>query len=255
MHRHDDKIKISLDIDPSLTEVFVNSDKMRLRQIVGNGLTNAMKYSYGNIVVRMKTARAASVEALIGPKAANAHPEWLLISVTDRGPGLPQGFVPFREFEQGDNASTRSNSKVASSGLGLSVSRALARFLGGDLVVGNKVGFEGDVEIRTQSVSSAYSGVGSWATNEVVSPTWSQHKPEVLGARFTLALPLQTTPGRQTREPRAPAPPTLEKIPFFFLGPPLPDQCDHVMRQCNNDLDLKDAIHLPTPEDLVAKLA
>ena len=90
-------------------------DAQRYRQCLSNLLSNAVKYSQSDGVDVAVTAPA---------------PDRVEVVVTDRGPGVPE---PLREkifepFQRGD-------SQVAGSGLGLSISRTLARRMGGDLVL------------------------------------------------------------------------------------------------------------------------
>ena len=94
------------------------TDEGKLRQILLNLLSNAIKFSDGGeVVVRSRQ-----------------NGESLSISVEDRGIGIaPENleriFDPFWQVEQ---SSTR---RVGGTGLGLSVSRSLARLLGGDVTV------------------------------------------------------------------------------------------------------------------------
>jgi signal transduction histidine kinase len=106
---------LSLDMvcDPGLPEQAL-FDAQRLRQCLTNLLSNAAKFTLtGGAVVRL------------GPQATGG----LQIDVTDTGPGLPE-----TERDLAFMAFQRSHSMQAGSGLGLSISRALARSMGGDLV-------------------------------------------------------------------------------------------------------------------------
>ena len=107
----------------------VRSDTARVRQIFANLVSNAVKYtqSTGNIVVG---ARAVSSED------APWRGHWVAVSVTDNGPGIPvekQGLV-FREFARFDPGA------AAGSGIGLAISRRLARALGGEITFASTPG-------------------------------------------------------------------------------------------------------------------
>ena len=91
------------------------ADSGRLRQVLRNLLTNALRYG------------GPRVEILL----AN-HGEHASIQVRDDGPGIPDGdqariFDPYFRGQQGSR-------QPVSVGLGLYVSRQLARLMGGDLV-------------------------------------------------------------------------------------------------------------------------
>ncbi len=99
----------------------VLSDGVKVRQILINLLSNAIKFSDdGEIVLRSKR-----------------DAESVTISVVDSGIGIaPENlesiFDPFWQVEQ------RSTRRAGGTGLGLSVSRSLARLLGGDVTVQSK---------------------------------------------------------------------------------------------------------------------
>jgi signal transduction histidine kinase len=93
-----------------------------VRQIVLNLLSNAIKFSdRGVIVVRSRV-----------------DGDTVAISIVDDGIGiagdnLDKVFDPFWQVEQ------RSTRRVGGTGLGLSVSRSLARLLGGDVSVESQI--------------------------------------------------------------------------------------------------------------------
>jgi signal transduction histidine kinase len=102
-----DLIGVSAEIDPALT---VRGDPVRLRQIMRNLLRNALRY--GGPHVRLGAHKEAGRVAIL---------------VADDGPGVSPEILEhlFEPFVHGDNA--------GSLGLGLSVSRGLARQMGGDV--------------------------------------------------------------------------------------------------------------------------
>jgi two-component system, sensor histidine kinase and response regulator len=94
---------------------------------------------------RPPTGRPTNGQPANGPaapaSAMGVEPTWLAIHVSDTGVGIP---VPdqariFEEFEQGGVIS-RGDSTKRGTGLGLTISRRLARFLGGDIVLESDVG-------------------------------------------------------------------------------------------------------------------
>lgn len=112
---------LSLRVEVPDERVLTDADK--LRQILVNLLSNATKFTqHGQIIVR-----------------ARANEGGAEISITDTGIGIaPENleriFEPFWQVEQ---SSTR---RAGGTGLGLSVSRSLARLLGGDVTVESKLG-------------------------------------------------------------------------------------------------------------------
>ena len=102
----------------------VRADRDKLQQIVLNLLTNAIKFTpHGGQV----TVSCDVTEETVG------------IAVHDTGVGIPAERLPsiFDPFVQVDRALHRPNDGV---GLGLSISRDLARGMGGDLGVESEVG-------------------------------------------------------------------------------------------------------------------
>jgi signal transduction histidine kinase len=112
-------------------DVIYEGDEDRVRQILVNLLTNAVKFTEpgGEVAVGCGTAPQADPEARV-----HGHPKWVYLRVRDTGVGisveqLPLIFDPFVQVETGH---TRSND---GSGLGLTISRRLARLMGGDITV------------------------------------------------------------------------------------------------------------------------
>ena len=102
--------------------IIVESDPARVRQILANLVSNAVKYTQpnGNVTVAVHVADSTD---------APWRGWWLAVGVTDNGPGIPidkQGLV-FQEFTRFDPGA------AAGSGIGLAISRRLARALGGEI--------------------------------------------------------------------------------------------------------------------------
>lgn len=98
------------------------SDAEKLRQILKNFLSNAVKFTEtGEVVIRVAAADPADAESYA-----------LQISVTDSGIGIPPAKHTeiFEAFKQADGATNR---RYGGTGLGLTISRQLARLLGGEI--------------------------------------------------------------------------------------------------------------------------
>ena len=102
------------------TDLAVSADREKLRQILLNLLSNAVRHS--------------PVRASITVTAERGEGEFVTIEVRDTGPGIPQERhdTIFEPFVQLDRSLTRSTEGV---GLGLAISRDLARGMGGDITV------------------------------------------------------------------------------------------------------------------------
>ena len=118
-------LELAVHIDPLLRgrdKGAAVADALRTRQIIANLLGNAVKYTVrGRIEVRLELR--------------DGH---VAIEVADTGPGLSteemeQAFEPFRRVE-------RTGAGVNGAGLGLSLSRQLARLMGGALEARSAVG-------------------------------------------------------------------------------------------------------------------
>jgi signal transduction histidine kinase len=96
----------------------VTTDARRVKQILANLLSNAVKFTAEGEVVL----------------AAEHGPEWLELRVADTGRGIPPEHLDgvFQDFVQVPGSE--------GTGLGLPISRKLARLLGGDLHVESEVG-------------------------------------------------------------------------------------------------------------------
>ena len=103
--------------------VVVNGDPVRFRQVLYNLVSNAIKFSAGG-AVRVET----SSERLDGGRMA------LEIRVHDTGICVPHDRLDaiFNPFSQSDSSITR---RFGGTGLGLPISRTLARLMGGDVTV------------------------------------------------------------------------------------------------------------------------
>lgn len=103
----------------------VFTDPARVTQVLGNLVSNAIKYTPTPGAITVVTAiRDGSLE--LGGDA------WVTVQVTDNGPGIPadQRDAIFDEFTRLDDAGPQKGH-----GLGLAIARRIARLLGGDLNV------------------------------------------------------------------------------------------------------------------------
>ncbi|MEW6321841.1 MAG: ATP-binding protein [Acidobacteriota bacterium] len=114
------RLQLRLDV-AELVPAWVETDAVRLRQILLNLLSNAVKFTErGTVTLQIATDASGT-----GP---------LRFSVHDTGPGIPadQLEMLFEPFTQADLSSTR---RHGGTGLGLAISRRLARLMGGEIEV------------------------------------------------------------------------------------------------------------------------
>jgi PAS domain S-box-containing protein len=109
----------------------VDTDPARVREVLGNLLSNAIKYTPAPGTITVRTDETSD-------DARRPRPgRWVAAHVHDTGPGIPLGerervFSEFHRLHTADQTSGH--------GLGLAISRLIARLLGGDLTVADEPG-------------------------------------------------------------------------------------------------------------------
>ena len=114
---------LKVDIDES-TSYFINGDVFRIRQILHNILSNAIKYT---------------VEEGIITIAMHKENNKIQIAISDTGMGIPEEDINriFERFYRVDKARSR---KLGGTGLGLSIAKELMSLHNGDISIKSKVG-------------------------------------------------------------------------------------------------------------------
>lgn len=123
-------LTLALELDPRLPEC-VRTDEKKLRQILINLVSNAVKYT-----------QTGGVTIAVGYRSQVAD-----IQVRDTGIGIAAEDLDkvFEPFERGGLAEARRQPGI---GLGLAITRVLANVLGGDLAVTSKVGAGSNFRLR-----------------------------------------------------------------------------------------------------------
>lgn len=124
---HKKGIELIVDFGDDIPSRFYG-DPLRIRQVVVNFLSNALKFtSSGTISVRVRTARQSEQGTT-----------WLRVEVADTGIGIPENKINklFRAFQQVDSSTTR---KFGGTGLGLSICRNLVELMKGKIGVRSKI--------------------------------------------------------------------------------------------------------------------
>ena len=116
-------IELSLDLDKNLPKS-INTDPLRVKQVIFNLLSNAIKF----------TEKGKKIIVDI-----NYKDDFLNVSVKDEGKGIAKDKLShiFESFSQEDSSTTR---EYGGTGLGLTISHALVKLLGGELKVKSEIG-------------------------------------------------------------------------------------------------------------------
>jgi signal transduction histidine kinase/ActR/RegA family two-component response regulator len=114
-------------IEPSMNAEWI-ADEKRIRQVVTNLVSNAIKYTKSGMV---------AIEATL--EQENPEKPMLNVAVIDTGIGISDSFGPslFKEFSQAEDSYTRSN---GGTGLGLAICKRLVSMMGGSINYNSKDG-------------------------------------------------------------------------------------------------------------------
>jgi PAS domain S-box-containing protein len=118
------------------SEALAIGDPDRVRQIVVNLLANAVKFTPAGGEVTIAVGEADAPDIPIRPRGDSA---WVFVRVVDTGPGIASDQLEtiFAPFVQAQSGHTRHKDGT---GLGLTISRRLARLMNGDLTVRSQLG-------------------------------------------------------------------------------------------------------------------
>ncbi|WP_408099254.1 HAMP domain-containing protein [Peredibacter sp. HCB2-198] len=120
-------IDFIIDAGEDVKNLIVNTDVTRVQQILKNLLSNAFKFTeQGRVTLKIQQTNVKGEQAL-------------MFAVTDTGIGIPkekQSLI-FEAFQQADGTTNR---KYGGTGLGLTISRQIARLLGGSIEVKSSPG-------------------------------------------------------------------------------------------------------------------
>lgn len=152
---HQKDLEFKVDIDPELPSMLYG-DEVRIKQVVSNMLTNAVKYTEtGSVTLIAKSER-------VGPDMI-----LLRISVEDTGKGIRKDDLDnlFSSFKRVDE---KENRNIEGTGLGLTISRQLMEMMGGTISV-DSVYHKGSIftiELRQRIVNTRPIGVINFAAQK-----------------------------------------------------------------------------------------
>ena len=118
------------------SDALYEGDEDRVRQVLVNLLTNALKFTAAG--GRVSAVWGVTTEPDRDARLSGAGP-WVVVRVEDTGIGIPSDQIAaiFDPFTQVEGGHTRSSD---GSGLGLTISRRLARLMRGDLTARSELG-------------------------------------------------------------------------------------------------------------------
>lgn len=180
----------------------VSGDPMRLRQVLNNLISNAMKFTAeGSITLRL----AAWAEEPAGHA--------VLIEVADTGPGMTAAQVA-RLFTPFDQTADGVSARHGGTGLGLAISRQLVELMGGRLTARSRPG-EGAVFTLALRFEAGEAG-------ETVTPALDQESRDAV-ARVLSDRRTSVTSARALTEPPVETPVALAPAPEPVSAEPVAD--------------------------------
>ncbi len=216
----DKGLRLTLDLDAGLSDA-VRLDAQRLRQVLINLIGNAVKFTDAG------TIRLHALAEPSGPDRVR-----LRISIQDSGPGIDNALLGsiFEPFEQIPSSAYSQGKAGAGLGLGLSISRRLARLMGGEIAVESQPGHGSrftlelpDTPVVPLAPDTAPSGV-------VVPPTGSAGP----GATHSTRDPAHTSSRDRLQTP--PTPPATDASPAAAVVSRLPADLREQLRTLNPPL-------------------
>ncbi len=169
------------------------TDRQRLRQVLGNLLANAIKFTErGHVILRVsRDARPASGDG-----------DGLAFSVSDTGIGIaPENLTTiFGAFQQGDGTLSR---RYGGTGLGLSIAREVGALLGGEITAESELGqgstFTLYLPCEMPGVPAGLMDAGPDALTEgesvTISPNGGAHADATEALQLQPTLPDDEPPG------------------------------------------------------------
>ena len=159
-------LRFLYEIDPTIPGV-LHGDEVRLKQIVINMLSNALKYtSEGTVKLTMKKVKEENNEIS------------LYVSVSDTGCGMKQEqiqniFSPYERFDE------QSNRKTEGSGLGMSISKQLLTMMDSDMQVESVYGAGSTFSFLVVQHVVNSEPIGEWSLKEEVLDTKEEYKQKL----------------------------------------------------------------------------
>lgn len=200
--------QFTLSIEPGLDQIV--ADELRLRQMLVHLLSNAFKFTETVGEIGLGVSRWEG---------------WIAFTVWDTGIGIPehQQHLIFQKFQQLENPLTRQHEGT---GLGLVLTRALARLHGGDVSFLSREGKGSQFTLllppsppkESGRLADEDMGTASFAPRHPIAPSTqsnpTRQKATQQASTENPVEPYGKTPGRQHLQPINPTQPHLTKNPI-----------------------------------------
>ena len=147
-------LSLLLDLDADVPAI-IDMDPMRLRQVISNLVSNAIKF----------TEKGEVVVAATFKQTGASHGD-LYLAVSDSGIGMTEDECArlFQRFTQANSSTTR---RYGGTGLGLAISKQLVEALGGSITVRSEAGRGSTFEICLPVVLHRGRGEAAWEYGSV----------------------------------------------------------------------------------------
>jgi signal transduction histidine kinase len=140
---------IRLERDFARPDIAVRGDPVRIKQVLLNLLTNAIKFTPRGGIVTVSLTQSP----ITSGNLPSGDDEWAMLRVRDTGIGIaaediPKTLVPFGQIVPQDGG------QAEGTGLGLPIAKALVERMGGTLTLESRLGFGTTVSIRLPSLTA-----------------------------------------------------------------------------------------------------
>ena len=171
----DKGLALQLFIDPSVPSR-LRFDPVRVRQCVGNLVSNAIKFT-----------EKGDVMVVVTCEPDGTGKTRVIVHVSDTGVGIPPEKMDrvFESFAQADGSTTR---RFGGTGLGLPITRKLARMMGGDVTVVSEPGRGSVFTLKFVAESTDLHGLEMDAPIIAPKPVVQPRREAGLGGRLALVV-------------------------------------------------------------------
>lgn len=209
-------------------ELIMDYDKEKLLRIVSNLLSNAIKFTPkgGNVYLAVDT----SVEASPEPESAELEQQFVNISISDTGIGIPKEKLPhvfdrfYRVFRENNSYQKRDRQKGEGTGIGMALTMELVKILNGTIEIESKVDEGTKIKLRLPILRQA-----PRASEEEMSETsTTAMAPAILVGNATQPTPVE-------------APQEQDAMPYLLLIEDNPDIVTYVSTLLEDDYQVSTA--------------